>query len=209
VHAGVALLAALEHRSRTGEGQLIEIAQIEVAACVTAEPVIEYSMNGEVLPRQGNRRRGYLQGVYPTAAEGSWVALSVPDDPRVDHDVFDDMVSAWTRTQTPVMIVETLRAQGIPAEEVITGDQMYDRDLLGSQLDARGYYEEFEHPITGSHRYPGWPFRITPGPARHHRTAPPTLGQHNDEILRDLGCSDDELSSLRAERVIGERVLNA
>ncbi|WP_369829963.1 CoA transferase, partial [Mycobacterium sp. E2238] len=51
----MALLAALEHRSRTGVGQLIEIAQIEVTACVTAEPVIEYSMNGVVRPREGNR----------------------------------------------------------------------------------------------------------------------------------------------------------
>jgi len=45
-------------------------------------------------------------------------------------------------------------------------------------------------------------------PERHHRAAPPTLGRHNDEILRGLGFSDDELASLRAERVIGERVLN-
>ncbi len=171
VHAGVALLAALEHRRRTGEGQLIEVAQIEVAACVTAEPVIEYSMNGVVQPREGNRRRGYLQGVYPTGAEGSWVALSVPDDGSVDHDAFDELVTGWTRTQQPAAIVESLRAQGIAAEQVITGEQMYDPEFIGAQLDARGYYEEFEHPITGSHRYPGWPFRITPGPARHHRTA--------------------------------------
>ena len=100
VHAGVALLAALEHRRRTGEGQLIEIAQIEVAACVTAEPVIEYSMNGVVQPREGNRRRGYLQGVYPTNEDGVWVALSVPDDGLVDHDVFDELVAGWTRTAT-------------------------------------------------------------------------------------------------------------
>jgi crotonobetainyl-CoA:carnitine CoA-transferase CaiB-like acyl-CoA transferase len=207
VHAGVALLAALEHRSRTGEGQLVELAQIEVAACVTAEPVIEYSMNGVVRPREGNRRRGFLQGVYPTSADGVWVALSVPEDgsQRVDHDVFDDLVAAWTRTQTPAAIMENLRAQGIPAEEVITGDRMYEIP----QLDARGYYEELVHPVTGSHRYPGWPFRITPGPARHHRSAPPTLGQHNDEILRGLGLSEDELATLRAERVIGERLLNA
>jgi crotonobetainyl-CoA:carnitine CoA-transferase CaiB-like acyl-CoA transferase len=204
VHAGVALLAALEHRRRTGEGQLIEVAQIEVAACVTAEPVIEYSMNGVVRPREGNRRRGYLQGVYPTSEDGVWVALSVPEQP-VDHDVFDEMVAAWTRTQTPTAIVEILRAQNIPAERLIAAEEMHDI----AQLDARGFYEEFEHPITGVHRYPGWPFRITPGPARHHRTAPPTLGQHNDEILRGLGISDDELASLRAERVIGERVLNA
>ncbi len=97
----------------------------------------------------------------------------------VDHDVFDELVAAWTRTQPADAIVEALRAQNIPAERVITGEQMYDIP----QLDARGFYEDFERPISGAHRYPGWPFRITPGPARHHRTAAPTLGQHNDEIL--------------------------
>jgi len=205
VHAGVALLAALEHRRRTGEGQLIEIAQIEVAACVTAEPVIEYSLNGVVPQREGNRRRGYLQGVYPTNEDEVWVALSVPDNGLVGHDVFDQMVTGWTRTQSCEAIVKTLSAQNIPAERVITGDHMYDIP----QLDARGFYEEFERPVSGAHRYPGWPFRITPGPAQHHRMAPPTLGQHNDTILRGLGLSDDELAALRAERVIGERVLNA
>ncbi|HEY3995090.1 MAG TPA: CoA transferase [Mycobacterium sp.] len=203
VHAGVALLAALEHRRRTGEGRLIEVAQIEVAACVTAEPVIEYSMNGVVQPREGNRRRGYLQGVYPTREDEAWVALSVPDDGTVDHDVFDEMVGGWTRTQAADVILNTLRVQGVPAERVITGDQMYDI----SQLDERGFYEEFERPISGAHRYPGWPFRITPGPARHHRMPAPTLGQHNDEILRGLGLSDDEVSALREQRVIGQRVL--
>jgi crotonobetainyl-CoA:carnitine CoA-transferase CaiB-like acyl-CoA transferase len=207
VHAGVALLAALEHRRRTGEGQLIEVAQIEVGACVTAEPVIEYSMNGVVRPREGNRRRGCLQGVYPTCENDAWVALSVPDDGALDHDAFDAMVTAWTRTQAPDAIVETLRAQHIPAERLTAFDEMYDGGV-GAQLDARHFYEEFDHPITGPRRYPGWPFRITPGPARHHRTAPPTLGQHNDEILRGLGLTDDELAELREQRVIGGRVLN-
>jgi crotonobetainyl-CoA:carnitine CoA-transferase CaiB-like acyl-CoA transferase len=135
------------------------------------------------------------------------VALSVRDEgsQHIDHDVFDEMVASWTRTQTAARVVETLQAQGIPAERVITGDQMYEI----AQLDARGYYEQLEHPVTGPHRYPGWPFRITPGPQRHHRTAPPTLGQHNDEILRDLGLSAHEVTGLRQQRIIGERVLNA
>jgi crotonobetainyl-CoA:carnitine CoA-transferase CaiB-like acyl-CoA transferase len=205
VHAAVALLAALEHRRRTGEGQLIEIAQVEVAACLTAEPVIEYSMNGVVRPREGNRQRGWLQGVYPTSVENAWVALSVPDQGLVDHDVFDELVTAWTRTQTADAIVESLRAQSIPAEGLTAGTQMYDF----AQLDARGFYEEFERPITGACRFPGWPFRITQGPGRHHRTAPPTLGQHNDEILRGLGLTDADIAELREHRVIGERVLNA
>lgn len=72
MHAGVALLAALEHRRRTGEGQLIEVAQIEVGAAVTAEPVIDYSINGIVRPRDGNRQRGIRQGVCPTDTEDAW-----------------------------------------------------------------------------------------------------------------------------------------
>jgi len=230
VHAGVALLAALEHRRRTGEGQLIEVAQIEVGAAVTAEPVIEYSMNGIVRPREGNRQRGYCQGVYPTDTEDAWVALSVRDDndwsQLVDamgrlglleddrlatadrraaaHDVFDQVVAAWSQTRSPANIVAALRERGIPVEEVIAAEQMYDVP----QLDTRGYYEDFEHAITGWHRYPGWPFRISPGPARHHRCAPPTLGQHNNEILSGLGLSRDELAALRRDRVIGERVMS-
>jgi crotonobetainyl-CoA:carnitine CoA-transferase CaiB-like acyl-CoA transferase len=230
VHAGVALLAALEHRRRTGEGQLVEIAQIEVAACVTAEPVIEYTMNGIVQTRNGNRHRGLVQGVYPTAVDDDWVALSVRDDSdweqlaaamgrpdliadaRFDsadrrehsHDGFDVVVTDWTRTRTATQIVEDLSARHVPAERVMTADRMYDI----AQLDERRYYEEFENPVTGRHRYPGWPFTMTPGPARHHRFASPTLGQHNDEILRGLGLSDEEIENLRTRRVIGETALN-
>jgi crotonobetainyl-CoA:carnitine CoA-transferase CaiB-like acyl-CoA transferase len=50
---------------------------------------------------------------------------------------------------------------------------------------------------------------MTPGPSRHHRFAPPTLGQHNDEILGGLGLTDDELGDLRARCIIGETALNA
>jgi crotonobetainyl-CoA:carnitine CoA-transferase CaiB-like acyl-CoA transferase len=82
---------------------------------------------------------------------------------------------------------------------------MYDQP----QLVARDFYEEHEHPVTGLNRYPGWPFRIAPGPKRHHRWAPPTLGQHNDEILRRLALSDADLAALRQEQVIGDRPLGS
>jgi crotonobetainyl-CoA:carnitine CoA-transferase CaiB-like acyl-CoA transferase len=231
VHAAVALIAALEHRRRTGEGQLIEVAQIEVGACIAAEPVIGYSMNGVVPARAGNRQRGYAQGVYPTSGDRGWVAISVRDDAdwlrlvdamgRPDllsdrrfasasaretaHDAFDALVTDWTCTRDAEEIVENLRARGVPVARLLTPDRMYGEP----QLEARGFYQELEHPLTGVRRYPGWPFRITPGPTRHHRLAPPTLGQHNDEILRGLGLSDDELAALRREQVIGERLIDA
>ncbi|OLP03980.1 acyl-CoA hydratase [Mycolicibacterium porcinum] len=231
VHATVALLAALEHRNRTGEGQLIEVAQIEVGAAVTAEPVIEFSLTGQVPDRVGNRHREFAQGVYPTATADDWVAVSVRDDAdwaavaeilgrpelvndgrlataqqrQANHDAFDDVVSAWTRGRAAGDVVAALTARGVPAERVLTADRMYDIE----QLDARDFYQELRHPITGDHRFPGWPFRISPGPLRHHRTPPPTLGQHNGAVLAALGLAVDEIDRLRAGGVIGERLREA
>jgi crotonobetainyl-CoA:carnitine CoA-transferase CaiB-like acyl-CoA transferase len=125
-----------------------------------------------------------------------------PDLPR-DHDGFDEAVAAWTRNQKPADVVATLRDRDIPAEEVTTAEHMY--DLPG--LDVRGFYEKFDHAVTGRLRYPGWPLRITPGPARHHRFGAPTLGQHNNEILGGLGLSSDDLDALRRDHVIGERAM--
>jgi len=148
----IATLAALEHRRRTGEGQLIEVAQIEVAACVAAEPVIEYSMNASAQPREGNRCRGHVQGVYPTAVDDAWVALCVRDDAdwarmveamrrsdllptrdsrRRNNGASPTMsstavVADWTRTQTPSEIINTLNAQHVPAEQALTPESMYD-----------------------------------------------------------------------------------
>jgi crotonobetainyl-CoA:carnitine CoA-transferase CaiB-like acyl-CoA transferase len=231
VHAAVALLAALEHKRRTGEGQLIEVAQIEVGAAVTPEPVIEHSLTNTVREREGNRHRLYAQGIYPANGEDEWVAVAVRDnadwgavldvlgrpelrdDPRFasrearlqNHDAFDDVLSEWTGVRAPEEVADAFRRRGVPAERLLTADRMYDVD----QLEARGFYEDLHHPLSGRQRFPGWPFRITPGPGRHHRTPSPTLGQHNGEVLGALGLSEVEVATLRDDQVIGERLLNA
>ena len=231
VHAGVALLAALEHRGSTGKGQLIEVAQIEVGAAVTAEPVIEYSLTRTVRAREGNRHREYAQGVYPTSTADEWAAISVrddadwlavvaamdredlADDPRLatpearrqNHDEFDEILANWTCGQSADELVAVLGQRGVPAERLLAADRMYDVE----QLEVRGFYQDLDHSITGRHRFPGWPFRISPGPAHHHLSASPTLGQHNAEVLGALGLSHDEIAALREQRVIGERILNA
>ena len=118
------------------------------------------------------------------------------------HDDFDAAVTEWTRTRTAAEAVDALQSGGVPAEQVMTADRMYDVD----QLDARGFYQDMDHPVLGRMRFPGWPCRMTPGPARHHRSAAPTLGQHNDEVLTELGLSAERIAALRARGVIGERL---
>ncbi|ODQ95042.1 CaiB/BaiF CoA transferase family protein [Mycolicibacterium holsaticum] len=231
VHATVALLAALEHRRRTGEGQLIEVAQVEVGAAVTAEPVIEYSMTKRVREREGNRHRQYAQGVYRAHGEDDWVAVSVRgdtdwvamtevigrpelrDDPRFvtayarlqHHDEFDEVIAEYAATRSAEEFADALLGHGVPAQRLMTPDRMYDVD----QLAARGFYEDLNHRIAGRQRFPGWPFRITPGPSHHHRCPSPTLGQHNDEVLGALGLAADQVAKLRDDQIIGERLLNA
>jgi crotonobetainyl-CoA:carnitine CoA-transferase CaiB-like acyl-CoA transferase len=172
-----------------------------------------------------------VQGVYPTNDEHTWVAISVRDDRdwsqlleamsdttalgdarfatqearRAAHDEIDQQIGAWTSTHTADEVAGALQAHRVPAARVLTNDRMYDEP----HLNARGFYTTFEHPVTGVRRYPGWPLRFTPGPTHHHLTPPPTLGQHNVEILSDrLGLSPTEIHDLREKNIIGERPLN-
>ncbi|HET9063162.1 MAG TPA: CoA transferase, partial [Candidatus Binatia bacterium] len=80
MHAATALQAALAHREITGEGQLIEVAQVEAVAAMTAEQVIHHSLTGELLSRTGNRSDDAIpQGIYRAAGDDEWIALTVRD----------------------------------------------------------------------------------------------------------------------------------
>ena len=74
-HAALALVAALEHRDRTGAGQLLEVPLVEVATAVTAEQVIRYSIDGTLLDRRGEG------GVYQCAGDDRWIAVDLERDP--------------------------------------------------------------------------------------------------------------------------------
>lgn len=184
-----------------------------------------------VRERAGNRHRHYAQGVYRAQGDDDWVAVSVRDDtdwaamtevigrpdlrddPRfvsadarlAHHDEFDEAIAECAGTRSAEEFAEALLGRGVPAQRLMTSDRMYDVD----QLDARGFYEDLDHRIAGRQRFPGWPFRITPGPSHHHRSPSPTLGQHNDEVLGALGLTSEELVALREQQVIGERLPNA
>jgi crotonobetainyl-CoA:carnitine CoA-transferase CaiB-like acyl-CoA transferase len=220
-HAAFAVITALAHRRRTGEGQHIELAMLDITANLAAEQVLEYHAYGHLMRCEENRSRTAApQGTYRTG-DGEWVAVSVTTDAewaelcavlgrdpsahptlaarREDHDTIDAWLDAWCGGRPQK---EALGALGALAEPVVNA---YDADK-DEQMNARGFWEPVDHPLVGELRYPGWPMRLTPGPARWYRTAAPLLGQHNDEVLAELGVTAAERDALRADGVIGDRL---
>ncbi len=191
VHAAIALVAALEHRDRTGEGQLVEMPMIEVAAAMTAEQVAEYSAYGELLGRRGE------QGVYRCEGEGEqWVAVHLGSDPLPPEER-----AAWCAQRPADQAAKELLDARIPAAVMVPAFMALD----DPQLRARRYFEPVAHSLVGQHEYPGWPMRFSAGPDRYWRAPAPLLGQHNDEVLRrELGVGDDEMARLREQHVIGD-----
>ena len=153
-HAMVAVLAALEHRERTGEGQFIDLAQGEATLQRAAEPLMDYLMNGRAAGPQGNRERGSApHGAYPCAGEDEWIAIAARTDAEWDallaaaredgadaaladplwqrgltrlkaQDDLDAAVSEWTRTQDAAELAERLQAAGVPAARFCGPEQL-------------------------------------------------------------------------------------
>jgi crotonobetainyl-CoA:carnitine CoA-transferase CaiB-like acyl-CoA transferase len=206
MHAAVALQAALRHRDRTGEGQLVEVAQVEVMAAVTAEQVITAAATGLVPGRTGNQSdEAEFEGVYE--AEDGWVAVSVRDAEdqaaldRALGPTDEETLAGWIAERSAAEAADAVLATGVPASVVLTVPGM----LTEPQLAARSYYQPLTHPLVGEVPYPGWPMSFSAGVPEHHRWVAPTLGQDNDEVLGGrLGLSADELAALRDQMVIGE-----
>jgi crotonobetainyl-CoA:carnitine CoA-transferase CaiB-like acyl-CoA transferase len=231
MHAAVAVQAALAHRERTGDGQLIEVAQLETGANLTAELVIEWSSRQVAVARDGNHDPVVApQGVYSCRADGpipEWAALTVADDEqwtslcealgrrdwiedeslanaggrRARHDELDEAIAAWTDTLGPEEVVAALRPVGTPVARILSVPMM----TSDPQLAARGFYVELDHAVTGIRRYPGWPMHFS-FTREQQRFGAPTLGQHNREVLTELGLDEAAIAELERDGVIGDRM---
>lgn len=188
-HAALATVAALEHRTRTGVGQLVEVPLLEVATAVTADQVIRYSIDATLVDRRG------AGGVYRTMGDDDWVAVDREHDP-----LSSDERAEWCSVRTAEDAAAELRAHGIAAQAMIRAYETLD----DPQMRARGFFEPIDNPLVGPQEYPTWPMRMSAGPKRYWTGPAPTLGQHNDDVLRELGVTDEELARLRDEHVIGE-----
>jgi crotonobetainyl-CoA:carnitine CoA-transferase CaiB-like acyl-CoA transferase len=216
-HAAFALLAALEFAERTGRGQLVEVPMIETVLNVTAVQTIEFEVFGVILERHGNRGHTFaIQNLYRCAGDDNWIAVSVGTEDELDAltelmgtppstndpDGVDDRLRQWCSTQDAAAVVDRLAGAGIPAAVVISPSLVTENP----QLRHRGFFEHLEHPRTGAGAYPCPPFARLDGADRWLFRTPPTLGEHNSEVLTRLcGLTDADLDRLGAQGVIGTR----
>ena len=222
----VALMAALIHRRRTGEGQYIDQAQAESALHFLAEPILDAVASGRASEPVENYDPNHApHGVYPAAGEDRWIAIACRTEAqwrslcaamgrvalaadarfadqmarRENRAALDREVAEWTRGRDALETERVLQAAGVPAHTVQTPVDMRD----DPQLAHRGHFVRVPHPAIGESWVENSRYRFSATPARV--TAPgPTLGQHNELVLREiLGYSDERIAALVANEVLG------
>jgi crotonobetainyl-CoA:carnitine CoA-transferase CaiB-like acyl-CoA transferase len=223
-HAALAFLAALDHRDRTGVGQLVEVPMIETALQITAEQTITWSADGVLLERDGNRSpHAAPQGLYACGGEEQWLALSIATDDQwralvtqvgdeglrdpalataagrhAHHDRIDAVLERWAAGLDRDAAVAGLLRTGVPAAPV--SNQSFIDEI--PQLLDRGYWQHVQHPVMGDVQLPStgmWSTSIDLG----YAAGAPIFGAHTDEVLLDAGFTPDEIAALRASKSIG------
>jgi crotonobetainyl-CoA:carnitine CoA-transferase CaiB-like acyl-CoA transferase len=205
-HAAFALLAALEFTDRTGRGQLVEVPMIETVLNVTAVQTIEFEVFGKILERQGNRgHMAGMQDLYQCAGDDDWIAISARTEKQqkaLSELTGGTELAKWLADQDLDAAVERLASAGVPAGAVVSPSLVTENP----QLNHRRFFERLDHPRTGEGMYPTPPFALLDGIDRWVHRPPPTLGQHNSEVLTELcGLTDADLDRLAAHGVIGTR----
>jgi crotonobetainyl-CoA:carnitine CoA-transferase CaiB-like acyl-CoA transferase len=221
----LAVLAALAHRDRTGEGQYIDMAQAEAALTFLAPAAAAYLERGEVPRPRGNRDPAMApHGVFPTVGADRWIAIAVRNDanwralsrcagltelsadPALatvsgrQHaaERIEAALTCWTRTRHAGQLEVELQALGVPAHAVLDTHEV----ATEPQLRWRGYLERIGHPQFGSTAIEASRFRLS--------AAPPTLateavhyGSGNQTVLRDvLGYPPERIAALQADGVL-------
>jgi crotonobetainyl-CoA:carnitine CoA-transferase CaiB-like acyl-CoA transferase len=216
-----ALLSALDHRRRTGEGQYIDLSQAECSIHAIGSAVLDYTVNRRIQTRAGNALRDFSPtGVYPCTGKDRWVALAASTEEawqalcaasgqswakdsrfataaaRVENrQALDVAIGAWTADLDPGAVEELLQRAGVPAHRVSTCDDVF----ADPQLRHRAHIVDLEHPRFG-------PVPIETSRMLLSRTPAvvtwpgPEIGQHNDHVLRELlGMSAEEIAELVAD----------
>jgi crotonobetainyl-CoA:carnitine CoA-transferase CaiB-like acyl-CoA transferase len=226
MYAVVAILAALRHAEATGEGQHVDMSLLDTQVAWLVNEGTNYLLSGRVPRRLGNEHPNIVPYKVFESADGHvilavgndaqfrrWCAFAgAPElaaDPRFatnelrvrNREALYALMPDLTRRKTTAEWVDGLAALGVPSGPVNRLDQVFE----DPQVLARGMRIDLPHPRAAAGTVPviANPIRMGATPPSY-RSAPPTLGQHTDEVLRGLlGMGTDELGALRADGVIG------
>ncbi|MEH2611907.1 CaiB/BaiF CoA transferase family protein [Bradyrhizobium sp. AZCC 1693] len=214
MYAAVAILAALARRAETGHGETIDLAMLDVAAAFLANQAMNHLVSGKTPQRGGNRHPNIQPQDVFAASDGQFV-LAVGNDGQFARlcEVIGDAglaraprfatnaarvranadltallsaaFAAWKRDA----LVAALDAAGVPAAPINTIPQVF----ADPQLQHREMLRHLPHPLAGSVPQVVSPIRLADAPLRFDR-APPLLGQHTQEVLRELGLLAEGVS---------------
>lgn len=219
MYAAVAILAAVARRAETGLGETIDLAMLDVAATFLANQAMNHLVSGRVPQRGGNRHPNIQPQDVFACADGFFVlavgndgqfaklcrVLGKPEwatDTRFSTNpgrvganaeltaLLSETFGQWTREA----IVTALDEAGVPAAPINTIDQVF----ADPQLQHRQMLQHLPHPLAGTVPQVVSPIRFQDAPLRFER-APPLLGQHTEEVLRELGLDDTARAALADE----------
>ena len=225
---GVAsILAALDHRRRTGEGMHLDMSQLEASLHFSVPLLLDRSVNDREQDRRGNRDPGAApHGVYPCQGEDRWIAIAcvsngqwqalgrviAPDGQGWPHqerfssltgrkaseDELDTLMAGWTVGWDSRQLMDTLQTAGVPAGMVNDC-----RDLFEDpQLKYRQHYQYLEHPEIGLYASDRSEFNLSLTPGSLDQAAP-LMGQHTEEALTEIvGLTTEEYQSLKEDGVL-------
>ncbi|MCY4618546.1 MAG: CoA transferase [Chloroflexi bacterium] len=203
-----AVIAALDHRQRTGEGQNIDFGQMEAAIHATETMILDYTVNGREQQALGAGHPDHdIYGTWQCAARGDdddrWIAITVtsndelaslaevaeqPGWTSLESESLKQQIADWTRTQQAEDLMQRLQSAGVPAGVVQTPEDL----RSDPQLAHRGHFWMLDHPTMGHRAYDGPSFRLSETPAELTKAAP-LLGEDNESVYKDIvGMSDEE-----------------
>jgi len=215
------LMAALDHRRRTGQGQRIDQSQAEASLHFLAPELLDYQCSGRMPRRAGNEAPDACpHDAYPCAGRDQWCAIAIETDAqwralrralgdpawamspsldtlagrRAQRETIDEHLAAFTVAHEPRALMERLQRAGVPAGMVQRSSDL----LVDPQLQHRRFYRPLEHPEMGEVPYEGHQFRID-GYDSGPRAPAPCIGEHTIQVLQEiLGLTDDELAHVAA-----------
>jgi crotonobetainyl-CoA:carnitine CoA-transferase CaiB-like acyl-CoA transferase len=223
-YMAMAILLALIHRRRTGEGQWVDLACTEAALTLHGPALLDWTVNGRPSRREGqpNSNRNAWppmapHGIYSCTGEDEWVAIACRDDDdwhrlaaaidapwtesfarsdaRLgDQDALDERLASWTKGLDKYDVQGRLRNAGVPCSAVQKPGERVDHDP-----DTKDLWPTVTHSAMGEVRVDGFPARFSRTPWRIERGAP-CLGEHNEAVFgRLLGLSPKDVAELRVE----------